>query len=68
MSLDMLGTASLDGYFTHLNPAWERTLGWTAEQLMAEPFIAFVHPDDVEDDARAIAGAGQHERHGAAVV
>jgi PAS domain S-box-containing protein len=48
MSLDMLGTASLDGYFTHLNPAWERTLGWTAEQLMAEPFIAFVHPDDVE--------------------
>jgi PAS domain S-box-containing protein len=48
MSLEMLGTASLDGYFTHLNPAWERTLGWTVEQLMAEPFMTFVHPDDVE--------------------
>jgi PAS domain S-box-containing protein len=48
MSLDMLGTASLGGYFMHLNPAWERTLGWTAEQLMAEPFISFVHPDDVD--------------------
>jgi PAS domain S-box-containing protein len=48
MSLDMLGTASLDGYFTQLNPAWERTVGWTAEELMAEPFITFVHPDDVE--------------------
>lgn len=48
MSLDMLGTASLDGYFMHLNPAWERTLGWTSEQLMAEPFISFVHPDDVD--------------------
>jgi PAS domain S-box-containing protein len=49
MSLDMLGTASLDGYFTHLNPAWERTLGWTVEQLMAKPFITFVHPDDVAE-------------------
>jgi PAS domain S-box-containing protein len=49
MSLDMLGTASLDGYFTQLNPAWERTVGWTAEELMAEPFITFVHPDDVEN-------------------
>jgi PAS domain S-box-containing protein len=49
ISLDMLGTASLDGYFTHLNPAWERTLGWTPAQLMSEPFITFVHPDDVEE-------------------
>jgi PAS domain S-box-containing protein len=48
ISVDMLGTASLDGYFTHLNPAWERTLGWTLKQLMARPFIAFVHPDDID--------------------
>ncbi|MEA2413336.1 MAG: hypothetical protein QOC77_3897 [Thermoleophilaceae bacterium] len=48
LSVDMLGTASLDGYFTRLNPAWEQTLGWTREELMAEPFVAFVHPDDVE--------------------
>jgi PAS domain S-box-containing protein len=48
MSVDMLGTASLDGYFTHLNPAWKRTLGWTIKQLMAQPFITFVHSDDVD--------------------
>lgn len=47
LSLDMLGTASADGYFTQLNPAWERTLGWTNEELMAKPFLSFVHPDDV---------------------
>jgi PAS domain S-box-containing protein len=48
LSVDMLGTASAEGYFTRLNPAWERTLGWTDEELMAAPFTAFVHPDDVE--------------------
>jgi diguanylate cyclase (GGDEF)-like protein/PAS domain S-box-containing protein len=47
LSLGMLGTAA-EGYFTRLNPAWERTLGWTREELLAEPFISFVHPDDVE--------------------
>jgi PAS domain S-box-containing protein len=51
LSVDMLGTVSADGYFTRLNPAWERTLGWTSDELMAEPFITFVHPDDVEATA-----------------
>jgi PAS domain S-box-containing protein len=48
LSLDMLGTVSFDGYFTLLNPAWERTFGWTKQELMAEPLISFVHPDDVD--------------------
>jgi PAS domain S-box-containing protein len=47
-SIDMLGSATFDGYFTRLNPAWERTLGFDAKELMAQPFISFVHPDDVE--------------------
>ena len=64
MSLDMLATASLGGYFTHLNPAWERTLGWTVDQLMACPFIAFVHPEDVAETlerVRELAGASGTE-------
>jgi PAS domain S-box-containing protein len=47
LSVDMLGTASLDGYFTLLNPAWAESLGWSLEALMGSPFISFVHPDDV---------------------
>lgn len=43
---DLLGSASREGYFTSLNPAWERTLGFPRATLMAQPFIEFVHPAD----------------------
>jgi PAS domain S-box-containing protein len=46
LSIDLLGVANLDGYFTRLNPAFERNLGFTNAQLMAQPFLDFVHPDD----------------------
>lgn len=46
MSLDMLCIADLNGRFIHLNPAWS-ALGWSMEELMAHPFLHFVHPDDV---------------------
>ncbi|HEX5146581.1 MAG TPA: diguanylate cyclase [Conexibacter sp.] len=48
LSRDMLATVTFDGWFTHLNGAWERCLGWTREELMARPFVEFVHPDDRE--------------------
>jgi PAS domain S-box-containing protein len=33
--------------FTHLNPAWETHLGWTLDELKAEPYTSFIHPDDI---------------------
>lgn len=48
LSLDMLATASPEGVFIRLNPAWEATLGYPTHELTAKPFLEFVHPDDRE--------------------
>jgi PAS domain S-box-containing protein len=48
LSLDLLCFADFSGYFRRLNPAWEATLGFTCDELMARPSIEFVHPDDRE--------------------
>lgn len=46
MSPDLLCTADLHGRFLRLNPAWERTLGYSLHELTSRPYIDFVHPDD----------------------
>ncbi len=60
MTSDLLATISLDGRFTLLNPAWEKLLGWTREELQAAPLEEFMHPDDVEQTLELMQ-AGERE-------
>jgi len=60
-SLDNVCVAGFDGYFKRVNPSWTRTLGWTANELLARPSAEFVHPEDhpalLAGRARLVAGA-----------
>jgi PAS domain S-box-containing protein len=46
LSVDMFCIAGFDGFFKSLNPSWEKALGFTTEELMAQPYLEFIHPED----------------------
>ena len=46
LSIDLLSIGNFNGYFTRLNPAWEEVFGYTRAELMAQPYLDFVHPED----------------------
>jgi PAS domain S-box-containing protein len=43
---DLLCIAGFDGFFKQLNPSWTATFQFSAAEMMAVPFIEFIHPED----------------------
>ncbi len=58
LSLDMLCVADFDYHFTRVNPAWTRTLGYAAEEMLRKPYLEFVHVDDRISTMKVAASAG----------
>jgi PAS domain S-box-containing protein len=58
---DIIAVADFDGRFTRVNPAAEKVLGYTEEELLARPYVEMVHPDDRERTASE-AAALEHGR------
>jgi PAS domain S-box-containing protein len=46
LSVDMFCIADFDGYFNYVNPSWEETLGFSANELTTRPYKEFIHPED----------------------
>ena len=44
---DLLGVLDISGVYIKTNPAWQETLGWSAEEIASHHFLWFLHPDDV---------------------
>jgi PAS domain S-box-containing protein len=61
LSLDLLGIATVDGHFVRVNKAFERTLGYTAEEFCSRSFYDFIHPDDQERTHQAMEVLGRGE-------
>jgi PAS domain S-box-containing protein len=62
VALDLLCIADLDGYFRRLNSQWEKTLGYSLEELTGASFITYVHPEDRQATQHVLAGL--RERRG----
>jgi len=55
LSHDAFCVVGFDGYLKLANPAFARILRYTQEELLARPFMANVHPGDVESVVAVLA-------------
>jgi PAS domain S-box-containing protein len=53
LSSDLIAVADFEGHFKRVNPSFERTLGYSSEELRSRPYVEFVHPDDRSSTLRA---------------
>ncbi len=61
LSLDMFCIAGLDGFFKRVNGNFSRVLGHSTAELLRQPFMHFVHPDDWSA-TQAVVGELNHGR------
>jgi PAS domain S-box-containing protein len=60
IGIDMVFVAGIDGRLKRCGPKWTEVLGWTEEELTSQPWIDFVHPEDIPSTL----GEGERLRSG----
>lgn len=63
LPLNLMCTATPEGYFKEINDHFEEVLGFSKEELLKTPFAEFIHPEDVGPTMEEIEklAAGQQE-------
>ncbi len=51
---DLMCIASTDGHFKRINPMWHEALGYTEQEILAQPFLDLIHPDDRDATMREV--------------
>ncbi len=51
-SHDLACIANMNGYFINVNPQFENVLGYSKREMLENPFLDFVHPEDVVSSLR----------------
>ena len=46
VSVDLFCVVNFDGFFEQVNPAWEKTLGYSPAEIISRPILDLFHPDD----------------------
>jgi PAS domain S-box-containing protein len=58
---DLMGTIGRDGLLRSVNPAWNRLLGYTEDEIVTRPFATLVVPEDRPQLGAAIARLARGE-------
>ena len=56
---DLFCIATVDGYFERVNTNFPRVLGYAEHTLVSQPFLEFVHPDDVTQTQDVMKNLGE---------
>lgn len=61
-SIDLCSIATPEGYFVEVNKSFISVLGYPKETLLQDPFINFVHPEDVESTLEVLSSFATQDR------
>ncbi len=59
LSEDMLARADYAGNLKAVNPAWTKVLGWSEEDLLANPYADIIHPENIDVTFEALQSMGE---------